>query len=141
MVVEDYTGTFELALFSDDYLKFKQFMANEYFVFVKAKIQPRFRDDNNLEVKVLNMRLLQDVGNEFGKSLTLNLDLAAINRESVEDLNKTLSSHPGKLPVRFAVKDKEQKVELASKKTRVSFSRQLFDELEFKHGIQFKINT
>jgi DNA polymerase-3 subunit alpha len=141
MIMEDYSGSYELALFSDDYLKFKQFMANEYFVFVKAKIQPRFRDENNLEVKVLSMRLLQDVGNDFSKSLTLNLDLASINSQVVENLSKTLSSHPGKLQVRFSVKDKEQKVEMASKKTRVSFNRQLFETLEAEHGIQFKINT
>ncbi|HEX5001522.1 MAG TPA: DNA polymerase III subunit alpha [Bacteroidia bacterium] len=141
MVLEDYSGSFELALFSDDYAKFKGFMEKEYFVFVKARVQPRFRDDQNLEVKVLNIRFLQDVGNEFSKSLTLNLDLNAINSSSVADLRKTLSSHPGKLPVKFAVKDKEQRVELASKKTKVGFSRQLFEELELKHGIQFKINT
>ncbi len=141
MVLEDYTGSVELALFSDDYLKFKQYITAEYYLFVKARVQPRYNDSNLLEIKVQNIRFLPDVGNEFSKSLTLNLNLNDINSSSVQTLEELLKQHPGKLPVRFAVKDDENRVELASRKVKVNFNRQLFEDLEFKRGIKFKINT
>jgi len=141
MFIEDYTGSVELALFSDDYLKFKQYLTAEYYLFMRAKVQSRYNDPNNLEIKISSMKMLPDVGNEFAKSVTLSLDLEEINSESVNTLDTLLKEYPGKLPVKFSVRDKDSRVELASKKVRVDFSKKLFEELEFKQGIRFKINT
>jgi DNA polymerase-3 subunit alpha len=140
MFIEDYTGSLELALFSDDYLKFKQYLTTEYYLFIRAKVQSRFNDPNNLEIKISSVKMLPDVGNEFAKSLTLSLELEEINAESVNTLDILLKEYPGKLPVKFSVRDKDTRVELASKKVRVDFSKKLFEELEFKQGIRFKIN-
>ncbi|MBK7388221.1 MAG: DNA polymerase III subunit alpha [Bacteroidetes bacterium] len=141
MFIEDYTGSHELALFSDDYLKFKQYLTPEYYLFIRAKVQSRYNDPNNLEIKISSIKLLPDVGNEFAKSLTLSLSLDEINSETVNTLDTLLKEYPGKLPVKFSVRDKENKVELASKKVRVNFSKKLFEELEYRQGIRFKINT
>jgi DNA polymerase-3 subunit alpha len=141
MFLEDYTGSVELPLFSDDYLKFKQYLEAEYYLFIKAKVQSRFNDPNNLEIKVQSIKLLPDVGNECAKSLTLNLELEEINADSVSSLDRLLREFPGKLPVKFSVRDKESRVELASKKVKVDFSKRLFEELETGQGIRFKINT
>lgn len=141
MVLEDYTGPVELPLFSDDYLKFKQYIETGYFLYIKARIQSRFNDPNNLEIKVGSIKMLPDVGNDFAKSITLSLNLEDIDSDIVISLNKILGNHPGKLPVRFAVKDDIHRVELASKKVRVSFSKDLFEELEYRQGIKFRINS
>ncbi len=141
LVLEDYTGSSELALFSDDYLKFKQYLTPEYYLFIRAKVQSRYNDPNNLEIKVSSIKMLPDVGNEFAKSLTLSLNLEEINPGIVSNLDILLKEYPGKLPVRFSVRDKDHKVELASKKVRVDFSKKLFEALEFRQGIKFKINS
>jgi len=140
LVLEDYTGSSELALFSDDYLKFKQYLTPEYYLFIRAKVQSRYKDPNNLEIKVTSMKMLPDVGNEFAKSLTLSLNLEEINKDIVSTLDSLLKEYPGKLPVKFSVRDKDHKVELASKKVKVDFSKKLFEALEFRQGIKFKIN-
>ncbi|MDQ3051998.1 MAG: DNA polymerase III subunit alpha [Bacteroidota bacterium] len=140
LFIEDYTGSTELALFSDDYLKFKQYLTLEYYLFIRAKVQSRFNDPNNLEIKISSIKMLPDVGNEFAKSMTLSLDLEEINADSVTTLATLLKEYPGKLPVKFSVRDKDARVELASKKVKVDFSKKLFEELEFKQGIRFKIN-
>ena len=141
LTIEDYTGSSELALFSDDYLKFKQYLTPEYYLFIRAKVQSRYNDPNNLEIKISSIKMLPDVGNEFAKSLTLSLNLEEINKEIVGTLDTLLKEYPGKLPVKFSVRDKDHKVELASKKVRVDFSKKLFEALEFRQGIRFKINT
>lgn len=140
MTLEDYTAPVELAIFGDDYLKFKSFMESGYYLFVKARVQSRFNDQNALEIKVGNMKMLADVGNELAKSITVQLDLLKINGDTVNSLKKLLSAHPGKLPVRFSVKDAEQKVELAAKKVKVNFSKELFEALEFEQDVGFRIN-
>jgi DNA polymerase III subunit alpha len=140
MIVEDYTGSYEIALFSDDYLKFKNYLTREYFLYIKARVQPRFHDQEQLELKVSNIKMLPDVGNEFAKSLTLNLNLSEIDDQKVKSLDALLREHPGKLPVRFAVKDNGKSVEMTSRKLKVNFNRQLFEDLEHDNGINFKIN-
>jgi DNA polymerase III subunit alpha len=141
MFIEDYTGSAELAVFSDDYLKFSNLMKPELYLFIKAKVQSRFNDPNNLEIKISSIKQLPDIGNDFAKSLTLNLNLDQINKDSVKVLETLCLEHPGKLKLRFAVKDKESRIELESKRVKVDFSKKLFEELEQNQGIAFKINT
>src|SRR6185295_8616030 len=72
--VEDYSGSLQLTLFSEDYLKFKHFLVNDTFLFVRAKVQQRFRDSDLLEVKITSMQLLSEIGNTMTKSVTLNVN-------------------------------------------------------------------
>jgi DNA polymerase-3 subunit alpha len=141
MVLEDYSGSFEMALFSDDYLKFKPFLTVEYFLFIRARVQSRFNDHNNLEIKIQSIKMLPDLGNDCTKSVTLSLDLHEITGETLKTLDVLLREYPGKLPVKFAVQDQETRVELSSTRVRVDFSKKLFDELAFRQGIRLKINT
>jgi DNA polymerase III subunit alpha len=141
--IEDYKGTVEIALFSDDYIKYKNFLEAEMLLYINAVIQPRFRDDGNLEIKIQGMKLLSDVGNQKTRSVTLKLDIDMINKSNLHTLNNLLSDHPGKLPVKFAVKDRleELKVEMKARKLKVGFSKELFEEITVKTGATYQINT
>jgi DNA polymerase-3 subunit alpha len=140
--MEDYSGSVELALFADDYIKFRNFLEPELFLYIKARIQPRFRDDSNLEVKVVQMKLLSEVGNQHAKSLTLGMDINAVSEERIKTLKSVLSNHPGKLPVHISVRDVDEgmKVEMSSRKIRVNFSTELFEEISRYEGVSYKIN-
>jgi hypothetical protein len=85
--------------------------------------------------------MLPDLGNDCARSVTLNFNLEDIDSESVNTLDRLLREYPLKLPVKFSVRDENHRVELASKKVKVNFNRQLFEELELRQGIKFKINT
>ena len=138
--IEDYTGSAELALFSDDYLKFKQYLEPEYFLYIKSKVQTRFNSSDQLEVKIHTIKLLPEVGNALAKSLTVSIDLEKINANSVIRLDKIFSEYPGKLPVKFSVRDNEQRVELASKNVKVNFNKKLFEQLEADEMFRLRIN-
>ena len=40
-VLEDYNGTHEFALFSKDYENFRKYLFNDYFLFIRGKVQPK----------------------------------------------------------------------------------------------------
>jgi hypothetical protein len=86
------------------------------------------------------VKLLPEVGNALAKSLTVSIDLEKIDNYAVSRLDKIFSEYPGKLPVKFSVRDKEQRIELASKNIKVNFNKKLFEQLESDEIFRLRIN-
>ncbi len=139
--VEDYSGSLQLTLFSEDYLRYKHFLVNDTFLFIRGKVQQRFRDSDLWEVKITNVQLLSEIGNSMTKSVTLNVNLNAVTEKLMDKMLKVLTDNPGNIPVRMAIKDHELKwnVEASSKKFKVNLSKDFVEELE-KEDIGVKIN-
>ncbi len=142
LTVEDYSGSIQLMLFSEDYLRFKHLLNDNQFLFIKGKVQPRFNSSDQFEVKVNSIQLLAEIGNKLSRSITINIDIHEVNKKKVSSLLDLLNSHKGSVPLKMNVRDSDEKwnVELQSKKLKVNLSKQLFEELEFKEGVEFKIN-
>ncbi|MFN5324589.1 MAG: DNA polymerase III subunit alpha [Bacteroidota bacterium] len=141
MALEDYTGSFELAIFSDDYLKNKKYMEKEYFLYVKAKVQQRYKDETNLELKIISIKMLPDVGNDMSKALSIQVGLEQVNDDFIDNLHGLLVENPGKLPVRIHVRQNENKLEMTSKTLKVNFSNQLFSRLDQIPELTYRIDT
>jgi len=141
MFIEDFSGSFELAIFGDDYLKHRNFMEKEYFLYIKAKVQARFGDENKLEVKISSMKMLPDLGNSLAKGVIVNLELKKIDQQTIEDMVAMTQRHPGKLPLRFVVRNEDQKVEMLSKTLKVNFNNDLFNELDQMVNVSYRIEN
>ena len=62
MTIEDYHGSHKIMFWRDDYLKFKDYMVNGWFLFVKGKVQlKQFRGADEMEFKVQRIELLSDI--------------------------------------------------------------------------------
>ena len=142
LTLEDYSCTFPLALFSEDYLRFKHFLEKDTFLYIKGKVQTRYKTDDQFEVKVQSIQLLSEIGNKMTRSLTLNIDIEDLSKSRIQAIFDMLKPHEGKIPLRMVVKDKDMKwnVEGVSKKVKVHISRQLFDELETIPSLEYKIS-
>ncbi len=140
--LEDFSHSFELALFSEDYLKFKHMLNNEAFLFFKGRVQNRFNQDDNFEVKVTSIQLLDEIANSLSKHITINLNLNEIDELLIDKLTAIVNNYPGKIPLRLNIKDGEEKsiVGAQSKKFKVSASGQLFKELQVQDLGDYKIN-
>ncbi len=141
LTIEDYTGSQEIALFSDDYLKFKTYLEKEYFLFLRGKVQHRYNDENNLEIKISSMKMLPDIGNELSRGVSVMLSVDSLQQKLIDDLYDITSQFPGRLPFKVHVKDFDQKVEMTSKSLKVSFSNHLFEKLDAIPGISYKVDT
>jgi DNA polymerase-3 subunit alpha len=67
VTVEDYRGSQRFMLFGEDYLKFKDYLVEGWFLFVKGSVeQRRFRDDpNDVEFKVRSHRAARGCSGEI----------------------------------------------------------------------------
>ncbi len=140
-IIEDYTDSHQLMLFSEDYLKVKYFLEKENFVFVKAIIQPRFNSSDQLEVKVKSMMLLSDLAEKRASDLMLEIPLSEINPAFLDYLMENVSKHTGNCRLKIKLRDDLEKntVEMLSRKIKVEPIGFLTAILK-KHNLQYKLN-
>src|SRR3546814_5570188 len=60
-VFEDYSDSYEIAVFGEEYVKFRGFLNEGYFLQLRATIRERFGQKDNWELKLLNVMLLDEL--------------------------------------------------------------------------------
>ncbi|MBW6480607.1 MAG: DNA polymerase III subunit alpha, partial [Bacteroidales bacterium] len=140
-VIEDYNDSIQLALFSEDYLKVKYFLEKDNFVFVKAQIQPRFNNSDQLEVKVKSMMLLSDLAEKKASDLLLEIPVSEINPEFLDFLKTNISEHKGKCRLKIKLRDDIEKisVDMLSRKIKIE-PVGFLNTLLKKHDLTYKLN-
>ncbi len=142
MVLEDFDGTFEMALFSQDYLRFKHFLVSGQMLFIKGKYQTRYNSSDVFEFKISSIQLLQEVKEKLTKSVTVNMNLSDINETLVSRLDTLFKKHPGNVQVQLKVVDNAENylLSLKTKKIKVSPDNGLLHSIESETGLQFRLN-
>lgn len=130
--LEDYNGTHEFALFSKDYENFRKYLFNDYFLFIRGKVQPRPYNDQELELKITSMVQLSEMRDTMIKEMYLQLSVEEITRELIDELSRRIKESEGSTTLRVNVYDKEAQVGLNmfSKKHKVGLTADLVSFLE-----------
>ena len=139
--IEDKSGAYRMALFSDNYINYKQYIVNEYPLLIKAKIDSRYGQEDNLELKISSIQLLSEVLDKQAKSVTIHLSLDELNEEYMEYLNEMISKNKGNCTLKFLIFDASDRtnIEMISTKNKVLCS-DLLRPLHYK-GVKFRITT
>ncbi len=140
--LEDFSGEMEFSLFGEDYLKFRHLLEHEGTpVFVSGRYQPRFKSEDELELKITHMMLLENVRDEKAKRITVHISLPDLTPKVIAGLEAICTVHPGKngLSIRILDEGDRYSVELASLKYKVDIStamvRQLREELRLDYSL------
>jgi DNA polymerase-3 subunit alpha len=141
--LEDLTGSVELALWNEKkYLEYEKYLKEELFLLVRAVTQTRFNSDTQYEISIQDLRLLSDAGQEMAKSVTLITPARAVNEQWLQRIGTLVKAHPGKIPVKITLRDEQLKSEVKtdSRKVRVDFNKELFEQLEAIEDLELRIN-
>ena len=140
-IIEDYNDSIQLMLFSEDYLKVKYFLEKDNFVYVKAQIQPRFNNTDQLEVKVKSMMLLTDLVEKRASDLMLEIPISEINEEFMNFFNENINTHKGSCRLKIKLRDELDKstVEMLSRKIKVE-PVAFLNSLLKKYDLSYKLN-
>jgi len=138
--LQDYNGSLEFPMFTDDYQKFKSFFEIGQVLFVQGKMEKRWNRDE-YQFKVKDICLLESVGENLTKSVTVKLDIENITKNMVNDLEKLCTKYKGKHQFKMTLLDQTQKTSLtfASKKRKVTADNDFCEELE-NMGLEFRVN-
>ena len=140
MTIEDYHGSHRIAFFGDDYLRFKDFITDGWFLYVKGKVQMRqFRGSEEMEFKVQRIELLSDVLEKLAGRLRLQLDVTRLNEENAVTLCDLLESHSGGVGVTVELHHEETVLEMIARSRKVELSPDLLEGLEAMEGVAYKV--
>ena len=138
--LEDYNGTHEFALFSKDYENFRKYLFNDYFLFIRGKVQPKPYNDKELEFKITSMVQLSEMRDTMIKEMYIQLAIEDITREMIEELTHRIKESEGSTTLRVNVYDRDAQVSvnMFSKRHKVSLTSNLVSFLE-DNGIKYTI--
>ena len=139
-LIQDYKGSLEFALFSEDYLNFKNLLQPGSSVFIEGSYQPRY-NGSEYELRIKEVKLLATIGASLTESITLMIPLERISKELMEQIDTMCDTHKGKHKLKMTVMDSvnRQKLELFSNNRKVHVDSELIAELEGK-GLSYKVN-
>jgi DNA polymerase III subunit alpha len=132
LVLEDYSGKFEFMLWSDDYMKFKAFLMPGLFLFIEGGVVRKSWGDQNLEFKIRNIELLNELGSKRVLGLALRCQVDSISTSFIEKLEKLCKKNSGNSTLTFYLKDETEGIqaELLSRSCRIKVSNDFIKELK-----------
>lgn len=138
--IQDYTGALEITLFSENYQKFRTFFEEGSSLYVEGEYKQRFNSDE-MEFKVNDVRLLETIGEEKTKSITLKIPVNNIDLTLIEKIENLCKTFKGKHELRVELLDYQHrdKLPLVSPNKKVNVDNAFLLELE-KLGIEFGVN-
>ncbi len=121
MSVEDYSGKYEFVLWSDDYLKFKSFLMPGLFLFIEGNVLRKSWGEQNLEFKIRNVDLLNEIGVKRAKGLQVKVSASSLNPALIKQLESLCQEYSGGTPFYLKLQDEGDNIslELLSRKFRV----------------------
>lgn len=140
--IEDFTGSGEIALFGNDYIEYSKYGKIGMYLLISATIQPRKWNENELDFKIGQIRLLQDAKDSLINKITISLSIHALDEPMINELSTFVKTNPGQSLLYFKVVDREHNVSLNlfSQSKRFSVTKELVDFLVENDSIDFKIN-
>jgi DNA polymerase-3 subunit alpha len=142
VVLEDFDGSGELTLFGDDWVNLNGKFIEGAAVYITGKMQSRYYNNDQKELKVLNVELLESVKEKAIDRITISMMADQLDEGVVADLAEIINKHPGKTKLFFQLRDSKGKnhVLLRSKGNGIDVRHTLIDYIENHDMLDYQIN-
>ncbi|TAH02343.1 MAG: DNA polymerase III subunit alpha [Sphingobacteriales bacterium] len=145
--IEDYKESFEMALFGDDYVKQQNFLKEGYFLFIKGKVEERYRQTGQWEFRIGNISLLSELRDKMLKNLTIQMPLKYVTPKLIEDLQQIFTHNNSiyeqkNCKLNFEVSDEEHQISinLVSATVKINPANDFFETLKLIQGVTYRLN-
>jgi DNA polymerase-3 subunit alpha len=120
--IEDYSGNAAFVLFGEDYLKFKTYMNIGWFLFIEGAVVKNNWGQQNLEFKIRNIDLLNEIGIKKSKGVQLRVNASEITSDLIGKIEDVCQEFSGSTPLFLKLKDEQENMnlQLMSRKFRIN---------------------
>jgi DNA polymerase-3 subunit alpha len=101
--IEDFSGKTEFILWSEDYIKFQNYLERGQNVLINGYFRPRYNRPTEFDFKVGSMSLLETVKQTLTRSIEINMHPASLTPDFVDFVDKNVRSYPGKASLKFNI--------------------------------------
>ena len=139
--IQDYNGSFEFALFTEDYAKFKYLLEPGMSVFIEGDMKPKWNSTEEQELKIREVRQLGNIGEQMTESITLMIPIELITPQFIEDIDGLCVKYKGKhkLKVQFLDAVNRQTLFLYSTEKKVMIDSTFIKAVEAQ-GLKYRLN-
>lgn len=140
-MLEDYSGSQEFVLFSDDYAKFRGYIDQHRLLFIHGFVQTKYFDASQCEFKIKQIKYLTDVKDQLLDKVTIKLPANRIDNELVDILFKASSNQPGSVQLNIEVVDyhKQYQLRFISRNIKINVTPEWLHLLR-DHHIDYSVN-
>ena len=149
-ILEDYSGSYELTLFSKDHEAYFSYMIPHQALFIEGTIEEKYglRPEERAQgktvpyvFKVKGITMLGNVCENMVKAFGINIETPMLTPEFRKGLVKVIKSHAGKIPLEVFFYDPETRyrIQLKSNKYQVAVSTELINDLRHLGVDQFEV--
>jgi DNA polymerase-3 subunit alpha len=119
--MEDYSGNCTFTLFGEDYLKFKTYMSSGWFLFIEGSVQRNSWGQMNLEFKIRNIELLNELAQKRLTGIALRIPVHAVSVDMIQAIEQICKKNPGSAALQVYLKDEQEglQVEMLSRSYRL----------------------
>jgi len=111
--IEDFTGKTEFILWSEDYIKFQNYLEKGQNVLLNGFFRPRYNRPDEFDFKVTSMSLLETVKQTLTRSIEINIHPASITPDFVGFVDKNVRRFPGKSSLRFNIYEPKENLKVS----------------------------
>jgi len=111
--LEGYDESYEFRIFDEEYLKFRHFLVQNHFVFLRVNIKEGWVNretgkKSDPRIQFILVQSLQDVLKTFAKKLIIHLNIKDLQAEFITKLNSIFHSNKGDNTVTFEIMELEK---------------------------------
>ena len=144
--VEDYTDSYEFRIFGEEYLKFKHFLFENNFVYMRLLVKEGWRNRDTGKtgeprINFLSFQQLQDTLEKNSKKLTLQLSIDDLDEKKSKDIIDLFKKYKGKNQLEFSFFENNEKIKLTmlSENFKISINEDLISKIKEKQ-LHFKLS-
>ncbi len=154
MTIEDKTGSTDIFLSGEEYVKYEGYFTPKGFIHVKGKMGLNWRKEMELrttpnapilesdwEFKAISFHLLSEIKSNLTKGLQLVLKADEVDELIVKEIEELIQKNPGKFPLKIQVRDETRNwdIHFLCRKSKVNLDSGLLEKLEETEGLSFKL--
>jgi len=148
-VIEDYSGSYEIALFGKDHETFMSYMQLHSAIFIEGEIEEKYfiKPEERAQgktspyaFKIKKIMLLGNVTDTYIKGFAISISTPMLTPEFRDGLVKMIKRNKGNVPLTMFLYDPEKKwnIEFLSRKFRVAVTAPFIEELR-KMQIKYSV--
>lgn len=141
--IEDYSGKTEIALFGEDYVKFKDHFSLGNVLFITGNFKARWNSTTDFEFKLSGVMLMETVKKVLTRQLQIALHPKLVNEQLVTFIDENFRTNPGKSSIKFVLYEPKSnyKVSLYTLEKGFEMNDEMAAFLEANPDMEVKVTT
>ena len=141
LTLEDYQDAYKFFMFGEEYVKFKGYLNQGWFLYVVGSIEPGKWDKTKLEFKFKTVELLADVKEKMTKSITLDVNIDEVSEDFIQQIDTIVNGNNGNCKFSLNLIDRKEKntVLLTSRSKKISLTDEVLDTFDNMPGVIYSV--